>query len=106
MVIVQNCQMNNIVFFLIVGISITSALQPQDEFTWSEIKSPLRELVKARNDDLIPITGKIVGGSLATQFQFPHQAAIVIKRSDENAFCGGSIIASKLILTAALCLKG
>lgn len=99
--------MNNFVISLLTVLVIASTVQAQDEFTWGEIKSPLRELVTARNNDLIPtITGKIVGGQNATEFQFPHQAAIFINYSDGQYFCGGSIIALKIILTAAHCVEG
>ncbi|KAF4521140.1 hypothetical protein B566_EDAN012905 [Ephemera danica] len=46
---------------------------------------------------------KIVNGASAVRTQFPHQAAMIL---DSDAFCGGSIISVKHILTAAHCAEG
>jgi secreted trypsin-like serine protease len=48
------------------------------------------------------ISGQIIGGSRATQGQFPWQALITI---DGSALCGGSLISPEWILTAAHCVK-
>ncbi|XP_059491203.1 brachyurin-like isoform X2 [Neocloeon triangulifer] len=47
--------------------------------------------------------GRIVNGAVATKGQFPWQAAIVI---DGASFCGGSLISTTRILTAAHCAQG
>nr|QGT40992.1 Chy1a [Tomicus yunnanensis] len=44
---------------------------------------------------------RIVGGSVATRGAFPYQAALIINSS---SFCGGSIISSIWVLTAAHCV--
>lgn len=103
--------MNNLVICLIfsgvVGV-FSNGIPTENEFDWTQIKSPLRELVKAKNDDLIPkIAGMIVGGSIATEFQFPYQAALIIDFGTRGQyFCGGSIILPNFILTAAHCVYG
>lgn len=45
---------------------------------------------------------KIVGGSAATLGELPWQAALVL-RTNTLPFCGGSLISSKTVLTAAHC---
>lgn len=64
------------------------------------------------NDSIVPLDfdeikqweGRIVGGSQASSGQFPHQASL---QSSANAhFCGGSIINSRWVLSAAHCTIG
>ncbi|XP_049851882.1 brachyurin-like isoform X3 [Schistocerca gregaria] len=47
--------------------------------------------------------GRIVGGSAAYQGQFPHQAAVSM---DSSYLCGGSLISTSAVLTAAHCVSG
>ncbi|XP_059491200.1 brachyurin-like [Neocloeon triangulifer] len=47
--------------------------------------------------------GRIVNGALAVRGQFPWQAAIIINGA---SFCGGSLISTTHILTAAHCAPG
>lgn len=46
---------------------------------------------------------KIVGGKDALSGQFPYQVSL---RKNKSHFCGGSIIDSRTILTAAHCVEG
>lgn len=48
------------------------------------------------------IESRIVGGSAAVEQQFPYQVAI---RDNDNSihFCGGAIVTSRYVLTAAHC---
>ncbi|XP_037799781.1 chymotrypsin BI-like [Penaeus monodon] len=48
-------------------------------------------------------TGRIVGGTEATPHSWPHQVALFI---DDMYFCGGSLISSEWVLTAAHCMDG
>jgi len=43
---------------------------------------------------------RITNGSTATRAQFPWQVALII---DDTSFCGGSLISSLWVLTAAHC---
>ncbi|KAH8235123.1 hypothetical protein KR032_008958, partial [Drosophila birchii] len=52
-----------------------------------------------------PISTRIAGGELATRGMFPHQVALVIQQSAGALIqCGGSLITTQFILTAAHCL--
>lgn len=67
--------------------------------TFISIQSVVTVDVDAINDQT-----RIVNGSNATDGQFPHQVSLR-KSLDNTHFCGGSIITSKWILTAAHCPK-
>lgn len=45
---------------------------------------------------------RIIGGKNATRYQFPYQVAIYTY--PEDAFCGGSVISTTCVLTAAHCI--
>ncbi|XP_059481882.1 brachyurin-like [Neocloeon triangulifer] len=65
---------------------------------WSNFKP-----ANVQVEPIVPITGispRIVGGKAASRGQFPWQAALFI---DGRSFCGGSLIAPNIILTAAHC---
>ncbi|GFG34450.1 hypothetical protein Cfor_05035 [Coptotermes formosanus] len=49
------------------------------------------------------VAPKIVNGYPAVDGQFPHQAAVTI---DGSTFCGGSLISTTYVLTAAHCAQG
>ncbi|KAF4528990.1 hypothetical protein B566_EDAN015193 [Ephemera danica] len=47
--------------------------------------------------------GRIVGGSNATEGQFPYQVALLI---DSLYFCGGALVTNTAVLTTAQCVQG
>ncbi len=75
--------------------------------------SPEKRLeITRQTRSLNPVSGatpRIIGGSSAGSNQFPWQAALVNANSRnlfQDQFCGGSIISSRWILTAAHCVNG
>lgn len=60
------------------------------------------ELAEEFGFDLTP---RIVGGDDAEEGQFPYQVSLRTKLSKQH-FCGGSILSSRFILTAAHCTQG
>ncbi|CAH1997985.1 unnamed protein product [Acanthoscelides obtectus] len=53
-----------------------------------------------------PFTYRIIGGWEARPHYYPFMAAVMITTKDSNFFCGGSLITSQIVLTAAHCLDG
>ncbi|KAL1501976.1 hypothetical protein ABEB36_007194 [Hypothenemus hampei] len=69
-------------------------------FTYENEIFPGRE-----NFNYFPIV-RIVGGEQASSKQFPYQVALYNIFDDKETFCGGSLISSNYILTAAHCIVG
>ncbi len=57
-----------------------------------------------------PVQPKIVGGSAASISQYPWQAAVVLstaqssKNAHDRQFCGGSLLTSRIVITAGHCV--
>ncbi|KAG8224271.1 hypothetical protein J437_LFUL005077 [Ladona fulva] len=74
---------------------------------WSKVKHVLPTLPDQKitgkqfaNQKRIGSGTRIVGGSTATEGQFPYQAAVNI---DAGYFCGGSLVSRNYVITAAHC---
>ncbi|XP_037958545.1 brachyurin-like [Teleopsis dalmanni] len=62
--------------------------------------NPREELLPASND--IP-SGRITNGNLAVPKQFPYQAGLLLYVEGGAAWCGGTLISDRYIVTAAHC---
>jgi len=52
------------------------------------------------------VQGRIVGGTRSGPNQFPYTVSIRAYNGSSTSFCGGSMISSTYILTAAHCTRG
>lgn len=50
-----------------------------------------------------PLDGRITNGELAEPGQFPYQVGLSLHIGDKRAWCGGSLISNRHVLTAAHC---
>lgn len=97
--------------FLVAVVIALLAVASADEWNidWSQVR-PMQELPgfwEGRSVN-VPMkehnkfrTGRIVGGQEAARNQFAYQVAILSTTPEGVGLCGGSIITSTVILTAA-----
>merc|ERR550519_268000 len=83
---------------LVLALAVVASGNPAAGKPWSW--KSRRPLVDAKMD---ASNARIVGGSEATPHSFPHQAALFI---DNMYFCGGSLISTEWVMTAAHCMDG
>ncbi|XP_044735541.1 brachyurin-like [Chrysoperla carnea] len=96
--------------FIIFGLLSCICVQAY-EFDWDNVQSVRNSdnIVKAQLGPFYPHRGpegRVVGGNEVTPHKYPHQVAILLQLGDKTAFCGGSLISKRFVLTAAHCAKG
>lgn len=97
-------------FLIFVLLVATAAASQEVEIDWANVK-PIEEFdvfwtargLTPPKKDNSQITGRIVRGSVATEFprQFPYQAVIFARFPEGQGLCGASVISRRTILTAA-----
>jgi len=109
-------------FLLVLALFATSALAEEYEnvdIDWTNVR-PIEYYPKFWDDKPASIrppasffadyeskrNGRIVGGNIARQNQFPYQAALLsfLTSVGGNALCGGSLVNNRMIVTAAHCV--
>ena len=93
-------EMKLIVGTLLAVLAITAQAEKVD-IDWSKVK-PISDLYKINEHR------RIFGGKPASKSQFPYQAGLLLTPIDPDAghyVCGGSLISSTRVLTAAHCIK-
>lgn len=92
--------MKSCVLVVILGfIGCALALPPRTE------PVPLMDAVVNGNDD--SISGRITNGQPAAEDQFPYQVGLSLQKSAiSSSWCGGSLIGTNWVLTAAHCTTG
>ena len=91
-------------YFLVLAVCAFSAVAAK-EVDWSAVR-PLHidpKVVPLAGTHSLPVDERITNGHLATIGQFPYQAGLLAYVPDGAAWCGGSVIAERWILTAAHC---
>ena len=75
------------------------------EIDWSAVR-PLDvnpEVLPLARTHSLPADGRITNGNLAKAGQFPYQAGLMLYVQGGAAWCGGSVISDRWIVTAAHC---
>jgi chymotrypsin len=99
--------------FVLVALFAVSAFAEEEpewiEIDWSKVV-PVTDMPGFWDDrDIRPAfypgdqtrTGRIVGGTIVTPHTHPYQAGLLISFSGGIGLCGGSVISTRAVLTAA-----
>ncbi|XP_064546263.1 serine protease 1 [Drosophila montana] len=85
-------------FLIVLALAVAASAFPQSELVHRSRAMPVV------SDD---IEGRITNGNKASVGQFPYQVGLSLKVSAlSSAWCGGSLISSTWVLTAAHCTEG
>ncbi|KAJ6648967.1 Chymotrypsin BI [Pseudolycoriella hygida] len=113
-----------LVFALLATSSFADEFQNADPIDWSTVKPIVffRKFWDDKAPELRPQesffenyerrakqpNGRIVGGQIAQPHQFPYQVALLtfLPSLNGTGFCGGSLVGTRTVLTAAHCVDG
>nr|AAF71519.1 HzC20 chymotrypsinogen [Helicoverpa zea] len=70
---------------------------------YTKIGIPLAEKIRLAEEEAQRNPSRIVGGSTASLGQFPYQAGLLAQFASGQGVCGGSLLNSRRVLTAAHC---
>jgi secreted trypsin-like serine protease len=92
---------------LVLAVAAVSARPAESEIDWANVV-PFWQM-KAMEDGTpikVQTDRRIVNGEQATPHQFPYQTAVLINTATGAGLCGGSVISTTAVLTAAHCTSG
>jgi Trypsin len=100
---IANLHQNKITMKFHIGqfTFVTLIALSQCEVIFRNVASDLKVLPDGTN-----FASRIVNGQAASAYQFPHQALIYINTLQGTFQCGGSLISSTWVLSAAHCIIG
>ena len=95
-----------VLLFALPAITSSCFRPPPPRPTTTTIKPPGNcKCGVARGSNSRKTRGRIVGGEDAKKNEFPWQVALSMSSSAGSLFCGGSLLSSNTVLTAAHCIN-
>jgi len=89
--------------FACASVVLLAAILGAQAVDWQSVKNLNIETPMPKvHGETLP-GGRITGGQLAEPNQFPHQVGLLLYVTGGAAWCGGSIISERWVITAAHC---